>query len=85
MAASSAAWGWLRIVSYFLLRKQYLSFPRRRESSFFALDPCFRRGDIVGFRFTQQLLAKQICEFLFYVGVFAQCLANQDRSYADGL
>ena len=27
----------------------YLSFPRKRESSFFALAPCFRRGDIVDF------------------------------------
>ena len=27
----------------------YLSFPRKRESSFFALEPCFRRGDTVDF------------------------------------
>ncbi len=38
-----------------------MSFPRKRESSFFALDPCFRRGDIVGFRFPQQVLLRKIC------------------------
>ena len=27
--------------------QRHLSFPRKRESSFFALDPCLRRGDIV--------------------------------------
>jgi len=37
-----------------------LSFPRKRESSFFALDPCFRRGDIVGFCYPQQKLFKNI-------------------------
>ncbi len=42
----------------FLLRIEYLSFPRKRESSFFALDPCFRRGDIVCFCFPQQILTK---------------------------
>jgi len=26
----------------------------QRESSFFAIDPCFRRGDIVDIRFPQQ-------------------------------
>jgi len=39
-----------------LVRKQHLSFPRRRESSFFVLVPCFRRDDIAGFRFPQQVL-----------------------------
>ncbi len=37
----------------------YLSFPRKRESSFFALDHCFRRGDIVGFCFPQQELISE--------------------------
>jgi len=37
-----------------------LSFPRKRESSFFALDPCFRRGDIEGFCFPQQILISSI-------------------------
>jgi len=32
----------------------------QRESSFFALDPCFRRGDIVGFCFPQQKLINYI-------------------------
>jgi len=31
-----------------------LSFPRRRESSFFVLVPCFRRDDIAGFRFRRR-------------------------------
>jgi len=35
-----------------------LSFPRKRESSFFALDPCFLRGDIVDFCFPQQILIR---------------------------
>jgi 2-oxoglutarate ferredoxin oxidoreductase subunit delta len=40
-----------------------LSFPRKRESSFFALDPCLRRGDIVGFCFPQQeLISFMRCE-----------------------
>jgi hypothetical protein len=51
--------GILRHPNYFLLRKEDLSFPPRIkvrdklqwESSFFALDSCFRRGDIVGFCF----------------------------------
>ena len=37
-----------------------MSFPRKRESSFFALDPCFRRGDIEGFCFPQQILISSI-------------------------
>jgi len=36
-----------------------LSFPRRRESSFFVLVPCFRRDDIAGFRFPQVNLMKR--------------------------
>ncbi|TKJ38671.1 MAG: hypothetical protein CEE38_02920 [Planctomycetes bacterium B3_Pla] len=36
-----------------------MSFSRKRESSIFALDPCFRRGDIVSFCFPQQIQAKQ--------------------------
>ena len=35
-----------------------MSFPRKRESSFFALDHCFPRGDIVGFSFPQQILIR---------------------------
>ncbi len=33
---------------------------RKRESSFFALDPCFRRGDIVSFCLPQQILNTQV-------------------------
>jgi len=43
-----------------LLQKQYLSFPPKWESSFFALDPCFLSGDIVGFCFLQQILNSRI-------------------------
>ncbi len=32
--------------------------PAKAGIQFFALDPCFRRGDIVGFRFPQQILIK---------------------------
>jgi hypothetical protein len=44
------------LLNEFVLWKQYLSFPRKRESSFFALNPCFRRGDIVGFFFPKQVI-----------------------------
>jgi hypothetical protein len=30
--------------------------PAKAGIQFFALDPCFRRGDIVDFRFPQQIL-----------------------------
>jgi len=61
-----------------------LSFPRKRESSFFALDPCFRRGDIVGFRFPQQILNNCFCGiialsdllvffgFIFFTGILPE-------------
>jgi len=32
----------------------------QRESSFFALDPCFRRGDIADFCFLQKILNSRI-------------------------
>ena len=38
----------------FLLPEQRLSFPQKRESSFLALDPCFRRGDTISICFSRQ-------------------------------
>jgi hypothetical protein len=51
-----------------------MSFPRKRESSFSALDPCsfgqaqdrFRRGDIVGFYFPKQELIKRLLTVFAY-------------------
>ncbi len=43
-----------------------MSFPRKRESSFSALDPCFRRGDMVGFYFLRQKLIKRLLMVFAY-------------------
>jgi len=61
--------GAISSANYFLLRKQHLSFLRKQESSFFAVDPCFgfpqggvpRRGDIASFGLLQQGLITQPC------------------------
>jgi hypothetical protein len=34
--------------------------PAKAGIQFFALDPCFRRGDIVDFRFPQQILTNDL-------------------------
>jgi len=54
-------WDGYAVVRKSLDNQNDLSFPRKRESSFFALDPCFRRGDIVDFFFLQQILINYSC------------------------